>query len=161
MDSVQELIEIEAIKRLKGRYVRAVDTKDWELLASTFTPTARSVYNDGIFAFEGRDEIIAFLKGALDTKVIVSMHHAHTPEIEITGESSARGTWYLEDTVINPGDATEHNPAKNVMVGTGIYHDEYTKVDGAWLIALTGYERIFEYSSPVHPKATLRTRWHR
>ena len=32
MDAVQELVEIEAIKRLKARYQRAVDTKDWELM---------------------------------------------------------------------------------------------------------------------------------
>ena len=43
MDPIQELAEIEAIKQLKGRYQRGVDTKDWDLLASTFAPDARSV----------------------------------------------------------------------------------------------------------------------
>ena len=30
MDPIQRLVEIEAIKQLKARYMRSVDTKDWE-----------------------------------------------------------------------------------------------------------------------------------
>ena len=92
MDAIQKLVETEAIKQVKARYARAVDTKDWDLLASVFTPHARSIYNDGIFAFEGRDEILKFLKGALDRKDVVSMHQSHTPEIEVTSATTARGT---------------------------------------------------------------------
>ena len=159
MDAIQKLVETEAIKQVKARYARAVDTKDWDLLESVFTQDARSVYNDGAFAFEGRDEILKFLKGALDTTEVVSMHQSHTPEIEITGETTARGTWYLEDIVINEGGTTEYNTASSVMVGTGLYHDEYVKVDGEWRISVTGYERIFEYRTPMHADAELVTRW--
>lgn len=28
------------------------------------------------------------------------MHHAHTPEIEITSETTVKGKWYLEDFVL-------------------------------------------------------------
>lgn len=161
MDAIQQLVETEAIKQVKARYARAVDTKDWDLLASVLAPDARSVYNDGVFAFEGRDAILDFLKDALDTKKIVSMHQSHTPEIELTSETTARGTWYLEDIVLNEGETTEHNPGMSVMIGTGIYHDEYVKRDGAWLISMTGYERIFEYRAPMHEDAVLRTRWKR
>lgn len=161
MDDLRLLVATEAIKRLKARYVRAVDTKDWDLLASTFAPDARSVYNDGNFASEGRDDILRFLKAALDTKDVVTMHHAHTPEIDITSETTARGTWYLEDTVLNLMESTEHMPGKSILIGTGIYHDEYVNRDGEWLISLTGYERIFEYTTPSHEAGVLRTRWNR
>ena len=100
MDPVQELLEIEAIKKLKARYQRAVDTKDWELMRSVLAPDARSIYSDGRHSFEGRDAIVEFLSEGLGTPEIQSMHHAHTPEIEITSETTAKGTWYLEDFVI-------------------------------------------------------------
>lgn len=161
MDDIQKLVAADAIKQVKARYARAVDTKDWDLLESVFTPDARSVYNDGIFGFEGREAILEFLKGALDRKDVVSMHQSHTPEIEVTSENTARGTWYLEDIVINTGETTEYNTGSTVMVGTGIYHDEYEKRDGEWLISMTGYERIFEYRSPMHADAVLQTRWNR
>ena len=161
MDAVEKLVEIEAIKQLKARYHRAVDTKDWALLASALTEDARSVYSDGLFSFEGRDEILEFHKEALETKEIVTMHHSHLPEIEILSETTARGSWYLEDTVINAGEANEYNPARSVLVGTGVYADEYAKVDGEWLISVTGYERIFEYREPMHTESVLKTRWSR
>lgn len=159
MDAIEKLVEAEAIKQLKARYARAVDTKDWSLLASVFAPDARSVYDGGAFAFEGRDAIIAFLRDALDTTQVVTMHQSHTPEIEITSETTARGTWYLEDFVVNEGEETPYNPGRNVLIGTGIYHDEYVKLDGEWLISQTGYERIFEYREPMHADAVLKTRW--
>ena len=159
MDSLQELIDIEAIKQLKARYMRGVDTKDWELLASTFAPDARSVYSGGKYSFEGRDAIMGFLSESLGRRDIATLHHAHTPEIEITSETTARGTWYLEDFVINEAQGTEHMPGGTQLHGTGIYSDEYVKIDGEWKIALTGYERIFEDHQPRHPDSRLQTRW--
>ena len=140
---------------------RALDTKDWNLLASLFTPNARSVYGDGTYTFEGRDKIIEFLEGALGTEDTVHMHQAHTPDIEITGDTTAHGSWYFEDTVFFAQASTQKSPGGTVLTGTGIYHDEYEKVDGGWLISVTGYERIFEHTAPMHPQATLVTRWNR
>jgi len=159
MDSLQKLVEIEAIKQLKARYMRSLDTKDWEALAATFSPDAKSVYSGGKYSFDNRDGIIGFLSGSLGRTDIITMHHAHTPEIEITSETTARGTWYLEDFVINESTATEHMPGGTVLHGTGIYSDEYVKIDGAWRISLTGYERIFEDIQPRQAGSKLKTRW--
>lgn len=161
MDPLQELVEIEAIKKLKARYQRAVDTKDWELMASVLAPDARSVYSGGRYAFDGRDAIVKFLSESLGTPAIQSMHHAHTPEIEITSETTATGIWYLEDFVISALPSGDWAPHGTVMHGTGIYSDEYLKIDGAWTISLTGYERIFEDFQPRGEGSRLRSRWDR
>jgi len=158
MDDVRRLVEIEAIKQLKARYQRAVDTKDWELMRRVLAPNARSVYSDGRFAFDGRDAIIDFLSRGLGDPAIQSMHHAHTPEIEITSETTATGVWYLEDFVLS-GLPSEEAPHGTVLHGTGIYHDEYVKLDGEWQIVSTGYERIFEDLQPRPEGARLKTRW--
>ena len=158
MDAIQELLEIEAIKKLKARYQRAVDTKDWELMRSVLAPDAKSVYSDGKYAFDGRDAIVEFLARGLGTPEIQSMHHAHTPEIEMTSETTATGIWYLEDFVVSPRPS-DGAPDGTVLHGTGIYQDEYVKIDGAWHIQRTGYERIFEDLQPRGPGSRLRTRW--
>ena len=162
MDDLQRLVEIEAIKQLKARYQRAVDTKDWELIRSVLAPNARSIYSDGKYAYEGRDAIVEFLSNprGLGNADIASMHHAHAPEIEITSETTASGKWYLEDFVVSalPSDGAPHG---TVLHGTGIYLDEYVKIDGAWLIQQTGYERIFEDLQPRSEGGRLRTRWNR
>ncbi|MFT5695006.1 MAG: hypothetical protein ACI9QQ_000981 [Myxococcota bacterium] len=158
MDATAQLVAIEAIKQLKARYQRAVDTKDWELMRSVLAPDAKSVYSDGKYSFEGRDAIVEFLSDGLSNPAIQSMHHAHTPEIEITSETTATGVWYLEDFVLTtlPSDGA---PNGTVMHGTGIYSDEYAKIDGHWLIANTGYERIFEDFQPRGEGSRMRTRW--
>ena len=162
MDPIQELVEIEAIKQLKARYQRAVDTKDWELMRSVLAPDAKSVYSDGKHAFEDRESIVAFLSDprGLGNEEVVSMHHAHTPEIEITSETTARGKWYLEDFVVSalPSKGAPHG---TVLHGTGIYLDDYVKIDGEWLIQQTGYERIFEDLQPRAEHSRLRSRWNR
>ena len=158
MDAIQKLVEIEAIKQLKARYQRAVDTKDWDLMRSVLASDATSVYSDGKYAFDGREAIVKFLADNLGTPDVQSMHHAHTPEIEITSDSTASGIWYLEDFVVSalPSDGA---PDGTVLHGTGVYHDEYVKVDGEWQIQRTGYERIFEDVQPRGPGSRLRSRW--
>jgi hypothetical protein len=40
----EDLADIEAIKALKYRYLRAVDLRDWDLLVSTLTEDATAAY---------------------------------------------------------------------------------------------------------------------
>jgi len=130
-------MDIEDIKRLKYAYLRCLDTKRWDELAATFTEDATSAYDSGKYAYTGRDAIMEFLRGALANPKIVSMHHAHHPEIELIDSSNARGIWYLEDMVI-------FTEANMVIRGAAFYDDRYVKVGGRWLIRHTGYVRTFE-----------------
>lgn len=130
-------MDIEDIKRLKYAYLRCLDTKRWDELAATFTEDATAAYDSGRYSYTGRDAIMEFLRGALDNPKIVSMHHAHHPEIELIDSSNARGVWYLEDMVI-------FTEANMVIRGAAFYDDRYVKVGGRWLIRHTGYVRTFE-----------------
>lgn len=152
------LEEIAAIQQLKYRYLRAVDLKLWDLLASTFAPDAVSAYDGGKNAYVGRDAIVAWLRGAMENP-IVTMHQVHHPEIELTSETTARGTWYLEDRVINDGPALPEMPAYSILFGTAFYADEYSKRDGKWLIQKTGYERIYVEIRPYEKPAVFHSRW--
>lgn len=134
---MSELDEIEAIKQLKYRYFRFLDTKSWDEIAGCFVEDATSAYDDGRYAFEGRDAIVGFLKDALGRPSMVSMHHGHHPEVTLTSATTATGVWYLEDLVID----TERN---TMLRGAAFYRDEYVKEDGAWKLRSTGYRRTWE-----------------
>ena len=134
---MSQLDEIEAIKQLKYRYFRCLDSKRWAELAECFVPDATSSYDEGKYSFRGRDQIIGFLEGALGRPTMITMHHGHHPEIEITSPTTATGTWYLEDQVI---DAKRNTTLR----GAAFYRDEYVKRDGAWRLLSTGYLRTFE-----------------
>jgi uncharacterized protein (TIGR02246 family) len=144
-----DLQELEAIKRLKYRYLRCLDQKLWDELADCFTEDARSSYGGGRYAFEGRDAILEFLRKAMGAPSFLSSHRVHHPEIELTGPASATGVWALEDTVIE-------TRAGITIRGAAFYTDEYVKQDGAWRIRFTGYKRTYEEVESRRDRPGLR-----
>ena len=137
---MDDLREIEAIKRLKYKYMRCLDLKLWDEMADCFVPDASSAYSGGKYSYQGRDAIIGFFRGAMGPEMITA-HHVHHPEIELIDATHARGTWALEDTVIH----TQHD---FTLRGAAFYRDEYLKLDGGWRIKHTGYERVYEEMQP-------------
>lgn len=126
-----------AICDCKHAYIRLLDTKRFDELGELLTEDATSAYEGGARSQQGRTAIVAFLQQALGSADIVTAHTVHHPELRRLGPDRAAGTWYLEDRVIV-------RPADLVISGTALYQDEYRLVDGRWLIAHTGYERILE-----------------
>jgi uncharacterized protein (TIGR02246 family) len=132
-----DLHELEAIKRLKYRYLRCLDQKRWEEMAECFTEDATCSYGGGRYAFEGREAILEFLRRSMGAPSFLSSHRVHHPEIDFTSPTSARGVWALEDTVIE-------TRAGITIRGAAFYQDEYVKQDGCWRIRATGYQRTYE-----------------
>jgi len=149
-----DLVEIEAIKRLKYRYMRCLDQKLWDELAGCFTEDATVAYSGGHYSVEGRDAIIDWLRGAMGSENFLSSHRVHHPEIDLTSATTATGTWALEDTVI----ITDVDFA---LRGAAFYTDEYVKEDGEWRIASTGYKRTFEetFARGDVPSLRLTASW--
>lgn len=137
----EDLVEIELIKRLKYRYLRGLDQKLWEEVESCFTPGATARYGGGLYEFDGRDAIMAFLRTSMGATTMLTSHRCHHPEIDLTGPGEAVGTWALEDVVILT------DLGLNVQ-GAAFYTDRYVKVEDRWLIDHTGYRRTYEELLP-------------
>jgi hypothetical protein len=148
----EQLLEIEAIKRLKYRYVRCLDQKLWDELEGCFTPDATASYGGGAYEFDGRDAILAFLRDSMGSESFLSSHRVHHPEIDLTSPSNARGIWAFDDVVI----LTELGIT---IRGAAFYTDDYVKADGEWLIRSTGYKRTFEELQPRSDDITLTASW--
>lgn len=138
--AVDRLVALEEIKQLKARYLRAVDTKDWALLAEVFAPDAVSGPNERGDVTEGLDKIVDRLRGALNDVPTVSQ--AHSPELELTSATTATGIWAQEDLLWDfPAGST------GTLHGYGHYHDTYVRLDAGWRIATTRLARIRVESS--------------
>jgi len=132
VDPTQTLLELEAIKALKARYFRAMDTKDWPLLASCFTADLHADFRAGPgMLVEGRDAYIAQISEILERATTV--HHGHMPELELLDADNATGVWAMEDLVQLPGIELQ---------GWGHYHERYRKEDGSWKIASIRLSRL-------------------
>ena len=132
-----DLQEIEAIKRLKYRYLRCLDLKLWAEMEPCFTEDATAAYGDGQYSFAGREQIMEFLRTALGAPNRVTSHRVQQPEIDLTTATTATGVWALDDTVIDTRSST-------TIRGAAFYRDQYVKVGAQWKIASTGYQRLFE-----------------
>lgn len=147
MTTVNDLIAFHEITQLKYRYLRGLDTQEWDVLEACFTEDAHAWYTGGTFTHTGRKQIVDFLR-ELIPPAFVSSHIAIHPEIRLTSETTAEGIWRLQDIVY----FTEANPVFDYarieggeeMTGAGYYFEEYRKEGGAWLISSIGYQRIFE-----------------
>jgi hypothetical protein len=132
-----DLQEIEAIKRLKYKYMRCLDQKRWDEMADCFVEEATASYSGGKYSFNGRSAILDFFTKSMARAGVLSAHHVHHPEIDLVGADRARGIWAMEDTFIDEDSGV-------TIRGAAFYEDEYVKVAGAWKIKHTGYKRTFE-----------------
>jgi hypothetical protein len=134
---IGDLCEIEALKQLKARYLRLVDEKKWDEWADVFTPDLDAWIADVPDEhFRTREEFMEFIFRAIGAGLTV--HHAHMPEIEITGPESARGVWSMNDYVRFAGA-----DGMLEIAGSGHYHEEYRKcADGQWRICRLRITRL-------------------
>ena len=144
-----DLVELEAIKQLKYRYLRCLDQKLWDEIVDCFTPDAVAEYSGGKYSYEGRDAIVAFLRRSMGADSFHSSHRCHHPEIDLTSPTTATGVWALEDVVIEERFAL-------TIRGAAFYTDAYRKQDGAWRIERTGYLRTYEEVQPRKEVPGLR-----
>jgi hypothetical protein len=128
--------DVEAIKQVKARYFRLMDTKDWDGLAGVFTDDVEiDVTSEGGGVTHSVDEYMPFLVNVLGD--VTTVHHGHMPEIELTSPTTARAIWSFEDELWWPDGA----PLK-YMHGYGHYHETYEKTSGRWRIKTMRISRL-------------------
>jgi uncharacterized protein (TIGR02246 family) len=125
--------DIEAIKQLKARYFRTMDTKDWAGMREVFADdVVVDTTESGGDVVSGADAFVAFLQKTLGD--VVTVHQGHMPEIDVTSATTASGVWALEDMLQWPDGTRLH--------GYGHYHETYEKADGAWRIKTLRLTRL-------------------
>jgi hypothetical protein len=125
--------DIEAIKKLKARYFRTIDTKDWSGLRQVFADdVAMDTTASGGSVITGAEQFLAFLREAIGD--VTTVHHGHTPEVELTSPTTATGIWAMEDMLRWSNGAELH--------GYGHYHETYEKLSGDWRIKTSILTRL-------------------
>ena len=145
----RQLLDIEAIKQLKARYLRFMDDKDWDAFGSclsddfeiTFLRPVLDRYPPEYLARltpEGhlpldRDQLLAWLR--VVGMQCPTLHYGHMPEITILGPESAVGLWRMTDMTCWPGDPPVW------MRGHGSWEEEYVRTHDGWRIRRSRFQR--------------------
>ncbi len=130
--------DLEDIKRVKYRYLRALDTKHWDDYADTMTADVVGDFGSSLgeeHHFTDRHSLVEYMRTALLANVVTE-HHVTHPEITVDGDE-ASGIWYLQDRVI----VAEFD---FMLIGAAFYHDTYRKTPDGWKISATGYQRTYD-----------------
>jgi len=132
--AVHELQELEALRQLKARYCRFLDTKDVERWRAVFTSDVVVTLDMAVSVggadpqtappLRGIENFVPMVMGGLES--VATKHHCHTPELALNSATTAAGIWAMEDLLIfaNGGQ----------LFGAGHYHETYEKQDGSWRI---------------------------
>jgi hypothetical protein len=120
---IRMILDVEAIKQLKARYIRLVDGKQWDEWATLFTEDCRLETEGGVQ--EGRDNAVRAISTSL--KEGTTIHRATMPEITITGPDTASGIWAMQDVV-----SLVHNGQPFNFRGYGYYHETYVRTPDGW-----------------------------
>jgi hypothetical protein len=137
----EDAAEVRALERLKARYCRTLDTKDWSGFRDVLTDDFVSdTTGSGGPVIHGADEFVAFIRSTLDR--CVTVHQVQQPELDLTSATSAHGVWAMQDVVRLRRGLTLH--------GHGHYDETYEKTGGQWRIRSSILTRLHEQiTTPV------------
>jgi len=138
MDEIERMTAIEDIRRLKARYFRCLDTKDWDGFRDVFAADAEmdmrpEAGEAGLV--HGNQAIADFVRGVVGD--VETVHHGHMPEIDLSSATTATGVWAMEDLLRWPAGGPFGS-----MHGWGHYHETYTKEGGSWRIQTLALTRL-------------------
>lgn len=146
--------DVFALYELKARYLRFIDTKDWDGLLGLLRPDVvvyRQVERPGPndIRYREADAYVAYVQGALSGKI--SVHHGHMPELRRVDDVTASGIWAMSDWV-------EDCETGQGFHGYGHYHEMYVKDDEGWRIKELRLTRIrLDALVPGKSVHTIRT----
>jgi SnoaL-like protein len=172
--TLQDLLDIEAIKQLKASYVRLMDERRWSAWRELFTPDATF---DSPSSLGEPLRLDAFVERVRSNPIVRgSMHLACLPEIAITAPGRATGIWRMV-SIHPPVDFADRweqaipagipyreeyvelfnarfSRTTVVYHGYGYYIDEYARDPaGAWRIASIKQAHL---RRDAHPATVLR-----
>lgn len=150
LSAAEAVLAIEEIKRVFAARLRYMDTRQWHRYAELHTddvvsetwgglPEDKQPHTDETANRVVGNQVLAdTIRQLLDGPVqVTTTHHGHTPEIELTSATTARGIWAMEDMLWWSDDDGEYH-----LHGYGHYHEEYRKVEGRWLISYRKLTRL-------------------
>lgn len=143
----EEIADRIAIDDLMTRYVDAIDTKDWDLLDTVFTPDAVLDYSTsgGPDAKGPYPQIKEWLQGALAIFPL-TQHMIGKSAVELNGDTAQCRTIFHNPMILPVDESGRYDPegtGQSVFVVGGWYMDTCKKTPDGWRIVRKYEQQAF------------------
>jgi len=135
--SLREISDRIEIQDLLTRYTVAIDTKDWNLLDTCFTPDAQLDYTESGGTKGAYPEVRQWLEKALGL-FPMTMHFISNTTVQIEGDRARARTY-----VINPMGFPKEDGSLHLFTVGGYYNDELVRTADGWRIARRYEEQAY------------------
>lgn len=148
MSPIEELLELEAIRKLRVLYSHYFDGKRLDDLVGLFADDAVCEFGADFGGdWVGKDVIRTNFARFIQTEGPPHgvMHAVTNPMVRLVDDVTAHGRCYLLDLNTTEG-------AANPLILFGIYDDLYRKIDGHWKFERTRIDFLWPKRSYVGPR---------
>jgi SnoaL-like domain len=127
--ALQELLDKQAIVEVMTAYTTGLDTRDWDLLKSCFTPDGDADFGAlvGVGVLDSPDALVDLCRNSLQD-LQATQHLQGNFEVQVSGDT-ATGKCYFQANHFLDGA-----PGGNSFVVWGTYRDQLVRTDGGWKI---------------------------
>lgn len=139
-ERIATLEAIEAIKATKNKYFRALDQELFDEVYECFT-------SDGVIdygpagVYKQISDFVNMISDYAKTNTAKGIHQGYNPEIAVSG-NSATAKWVCSYVSVDTSKGVSYKQ-------TGVYEDQFAKVDGQWLIKHTSNRAVFNETTIV------------
>lgn len=138
-----------AIRSLVHRYADAASRRDADGVAGALS-TVGTWYSPALGRFTGRDAMLSFFTSMLDGwNVFLQALMSGVVVLDDSNPDRAVGRWFVQE-------AGQRAEGTNLMI-SGVYHDEYVRDAGQWLILDRRYDALLRNTNgqvKTHPFPT-------
>lgn len=133
LERLERLEAIEAVRLLKARYWTSLDAVDLDAVRACFADDA-VIEMEGVPPCDGPDGYLRYLRDhhAGGGAGGMGLHSGQNPRIEIVSPDRATGIW--DQHFVGLAPSPDGGPMGLLRL-TGIYHDEYRRLDDGWRIS--------------------------
>ena len=145
MTENEKLLNIEAIRQLKARRLRAIDAKEWDVYTALHcVDHVSDTYGGAVMASaaENTAKLADFVAG------MTTVHHVHSYEIDLQSDTEATGIWCMEDRLWWLQAESDGSQKEYGLHGFGSYHERYRKEGGVWTFCYRRLDRTKVILSP-------------
>ena len=128
------------IQELLTRYGVAIDSRQWHLLDTVFTPDAVIDYSTSGAPQASYPEIRAWLESFL-TKFPMNQHMTLNSHVTLNGDAAVGRSYFF-----NPNSFPDESGEIRMIFVGGYYNDEFVRTPDGWRIARREGETRWMYS---------------